>query len=367
MAVTINGTTGIAGTNGSAGTPAVQGADTNTGIFFPAADTIAFAEGGAEVARFDSSGNFGLGTTSPTADLSVGSTTTSSGDVHLRTTKTAVELTPSNSDAGGMNINVGFVAGGQGPLQFSIGSTERARIDASGNLLVGKTTSTGTRFEVERTDNDNSIADFKTNNGSGDVLIRSSGGYVRVRSTGTNEMAFLSAGTERARIDSSGYLLVGANTAFDNVSFTIAQFLGGIATKINNATSVTQVSFFNPNGRVGFISTNGTATTYSTSSDYRLKEDWQPMTGASERVLALKPVNFAWKVDGTRVDGFLAHEAQAVVPEAVTGTKDEVDANGNPQYQGIDQSKLVPLLTAALQEALAEIADLKTRITALEA
>ena len=104
------------------------------------------------------------------------------------------------------------------------------------------------------------------------------------------------------------------------------------------------------------------------------------MTGASERVKALKPVNFAWKVDGSRVDGFLAHEAQAVVPEAVTGEKDAVelvdikDENGNvtgqeerPVYQGIDQSKLVPLLTAALQEALAEIETLKARVSALEA
>ena len=90
------------------------------------------------------------------------------------------------------------------------------------------------------------------------------------------------------------------------------------------------------------------------------------MTGASERVQALKPVNFAWKADGSRVDGFLAHEAQEVVPECVTGVKDAVDAEGKPKYQGIDQSKLVPLLTAALQEALAKIESLTARIEALE-
>jgi hypothetical protein len=72
------------------------------------------------------------------------------------------------------------------------------------------------------------------------------------------------------------------------------------------------------------------------------------------------------EIDGSRVDGFLAHEAQAVVPEAVTGTKDAVDADGNPDYQGIDQSKLVPLLTAALQEALAAIESLTARVSALE-
>lgn len=118
--------------------------------------------------------------------------------------------------------------------------------------------------------------------------------------------------------------------------------------------------------KVGSVTVTTTSTSYNTSSDYRLKEDVQPMTGSSERVLALNPVNFAWKEDGTRVDGFLAHEAQAVVPEAVYGEKDAVDADGNPEYQGIDQSKLVPLLTSALQEALGEISALKDRVAALE-
>jgi hypothetical protein len=92
----------------------------------------------------------------------------------------------------------------------------------------------------------------------------------------------------------------------------------------------------------------------------------QQITGASERVQALNPVNFEWIADGTRVDGFLAHEAQAVVPEAITGEKDAVDADGNAVMQGIDQSKMVPLLTAALQEALTKIDNLETRLTALE-
>ena len=154
----------------------------------------------------------------------------------------------------------------------------------------------------------------------------------------------------------------------------------------NSTTSTADkyhAQFINGNGLVGHIKTNGSATAYNTSSDYRLKTDAQPMTGASARVLALNPVNFEWIADGTRVDGFLAHEAQAVVPECVTGTKDAMmdeeyevtpavlDADGNetkpavmgtrsvPDMQGIDQSKLVPLLVASLQEALA-------RITALE-
>tara|TARA_B100000768_G_scaffold8730_1_gene9053 strand:+ start:7536 stop:8663 length:1128 start_codon:yes stop_codon:yes gene_type:complete len=135
---------------------------------------------------------------------------------------------------------------------------------------------------------------------------------------------------------------------------------------------------------VGSIDITTSATSYNTSSDYRLKEDVQPMSGATDRLKELKPVNFAWKADGSRVDGFLAHEAQEVVPESVTGSKDAMqpeeyevtpavtDEEGNvtteavmgerevPDYQGIDQSKLVPLLVATIQE-------LEARITALEA
>jgi hypothetical protein len=119
---------------------------------------------------------------------------------------------------------------------------------------------------------------------------------------------------------------------------------------------------------VGSISVTGTATTYGTVSDYRLKENVVPLAGAVDRLNQLQVHRFNFIADPSHtVDGFLAHEAQAVVPECVTGTKDEMDADGNPVYQGIDQSKLVPLLTAALQEAIAEIASLKDRVAALEA
>lgn len=185
--------------------------------------------------------------------------------------------------------------------------------------------------------------------------------------------AVTTASTERARIDASGNLLVGTTTiSGDGISLLPRSSASGTTSQITFNRASTTVSgavlaFLNGGTTVGTVQHTNTATSYNTSSDYRLKEAWQPMTGASERVMALKPVNFAWKADGSRVDGFLAHEAQEVVPEAVTGTKDEVDDEGNPKYQGIDQSKLVPLLTAALQEALAEIANLKTRLTALEA
>ena len=136
-------------------------------------------------------------------------------------------------------------------------------------------------------------------------------------------------------------------------------------TRSNNGTLVSLRSTSNGT-EVGTIYASSSGASFNNNSDYRLKTDVQPMTGASARVQALKPVNFEWISDGTRTDGFIAHEAQAVVPEAVTGTKDAVDSDGNPDHQGIDQSKIVPLLTAALQEALTEISNLKARVTALE-
>ena len=106
----------------------------------------------------------------------------------------------------------------------------------------------------------------------------------------------------------------------------------------------------------GSIVWNSSATSYNTSSDYRLKENVVPMTGSIDRLKALKPSRFNFIADSdTIVDGFLAHEAQEVVPEAITGTKDELDDNGDAIMQGIDQAKLVPLLVSALQEAIARI------------
>jgi hypothetical protein len=134
---------------------------------------------------------------------------------------------------------------------------------------------------------------------------------------------------------------------------------------------------------VGSISVTASATAFNTSSDYRLKTNIVPMTGATDRIKSLKPINFEWIADGTRVDGFLAHEVQAVVPECVTGTKDAMrdeeyevtpavmdgktvvteavmGTRSVPDLQGIDQSKIVPLLVKTIQE-------LESRITALEA
>lgn len=121
------------------------------------------------------------------------------------------------------------------------------------------------------------------------------------------------------------------------------------------------------NSPVGSIFCNASSTTYATSSDHRLKENVVDLTGAIGRVKTLAPKRFNFIADpDTTVDGFLAHEVTAV-PEAIVGTHNQVDDDGNPVYQGIDQAKLVPVLTAALQEAIAKIETLETKVAALEA
>ena len=169
--------------------------------------------------------------------------------------------------------------------------------------------------------------------------------------------------------------------------------------KFNSTATRRQINFFNPNGIVGRIQTSGTATAYVTSSDYRLKENVVDITDGIERVKQLSPKRFNFIADADlTVDGFIAHETQTVVPEAIDGVKDETHAVGNvidaageivetgiaepedlqeghtwtatgsePVYQGIDQSKIVPVLTAALKEAIAKIEALETRLDALEA
>jgi hypothetical protein len=202
--------------------------------------------------------------------------------------------------------------------------------------------------------------------------------------------------SESMQIDSSGNLLVNRTSGLGSAKFVVEQdttIANPMAVSNPRSTASTDYSilFYRNGSIVGSVQTSLSATSYVTSSDYRLKTDAQPMTGASARVQALKPVNFEWISSGERVDGFLAHEAQEIVPEAVTGTKDAMrdeeyevtaavlDDNGMvvteavmgtrsvPDMQGIDQSKLVPLLTAALQEALTKIEAMEIRLAALEA
>lgn len=179
--------------------------------------------------------------------------------------------------------------------------------------------------------------------------------------------------TERVRISSNGYVGLGTSASYPlevslGQSDAAAKFARG-----NTSTSMKNLILFRSSSAgadVGSIQITNSATSYVTSSDHRLKENVETLSNGITRVKQLQPKRFSWIVDeedSANQDGFLAHEAQTVVPEAVTGTHNEVDDDGNAVMQGIDQAKLVPLLTAALQEAITKIEDLETRVAALEA
>ncbi len=185
----------------------------------------------------------------------------------------------------------------------------------------------------------------------------------------TNNTSSARAFSERMRIDNNGKTAIGTNSPDSVYRTTIQEDTSGHGVLLLNRTSNVDSSFRDfvlfkrSSTTVGSIKTNNSGTQYNTSSDYRLKENVVTMSNATNRLKQLQPkrFNFILNPDIT-VDGFLAHEVQSVVPEAISGTKDEVDSDNNPIYQGIDQSKLVPLLTAALQEAVTKIEVLETRL-----
>jgi|DEB0MinimDraft_3_1074331.scaffolds.fasta_scaffold46641_2 hypothetical protein len=182
----------------------------------------------------------------------------------------------------------------------------------------------------------------------------------------TNTVGISTNSTERMRVASDGKVFIGTTSYTGKVN--ISQSAGDWVIVEDSTFAGTQyfTSYRSSGTQIGTITGNGTNVAYNTSSDYRLKNNVAPMSGSIDRLKQLNPSTWSWTTDGSHGEGFLAHEAQTVVPEAVTGTHNEVDDDGNPVYQGIDQSKLVPLLTSALQEAITKIEDLETRIEALE-
>jgi len=304
-----------------------------------------------------------------------------------------------------LDVEIGSAASTNRHLLFSPDGSEKMRIlGPSGEVLIG-TTSQGRETDLAIVGSDQSPTgawsqvgiysndSYAVNKGGSLMFGGQDGTNVRSwfagikgakeNSTSGNYAGYLAFYTrpsgatpvERMRIKSNGYIV------------TPAAFSGGwsvqddgdapyFTTFAGSASYRNHFFFKNPNGIVGKISTSGSATAYTTSSDYRLKENVTPMSGATAQTKLLKPCNFDW-IAGGNVNGFIAHELADVVPEAVIGTKDammdeeyevtpatETEAavmgtRSVPDLQGIDQSKLIPLLTATIQELI-------TRIEALE-
>jgi hypothetical protein len=254
----------------------------------------------------------------------------------------------------------------------------------SNAVLKGNASGTGTvTLETPDTNSDRTIS---LPDADGAVVLTDVDGTVALAATGSNIITASTNGAERMRIDSSGNLLVGTTETISGFFGSKIQVACGNNNGINIQTTTTAanssvniwnatdsgtrslVNFYTNTSRSlkGSISSNGSTTSYNTSSDYRLKENIAPMTGALNKVAQLKPVTYKWKVDGSASQGFIAHELAEVVPDCVTGEKDAVDAEGNPVYQGIDTSFLVATLTAAIQELKAELDATKAEVAALK-
>jgi hypothetical protein len=238
--------------------------------------------------------------------------------------------------------------------------TNKLSVNGGAHFLGGSsgfpTTGVGIEVVAAQDAGTNYIQAYNRNNSTWQTLAINSG-----------LTTFGTGGAERVRISANG--AVGIGSTSNGSGLTIAN-VGNNGWLMNTIAPVgsnyTHAVFTNSNGNIGSITTNGSTTAFNTSSDYRLKENIQPMSNALATIAQLKPVTYTWKVDGSFSQGFIAHELQAVVPDCVTGEKDAVDADGNPVYQGIDTSFLVATLTAAIQEQQALINTLTERITALE-
>jgi len=344
----------------------------------------------ADAITVDSSGNLGVNTTSPSgASGKVLEINGGSGQARFVLKN---NTTGSASTDGHQIFSDGTTLGIQnreaGSTTFETNGSEHMRIDSSGRVGIGSTSPTekleinlGTDKIVQFTGGIGQIG-----NVAGVFAVNTAKSEIADFGIMGNTLKFASGtaigGAERMRINSNGKVQIGTTSAIQSSLLSLVSGDGvRVAALQSGGTGANDAILFrNANGDVGNIRTSGSSTAFNTSSDYRLKENVVSISDGITRLKTLKPSRFNFKADtDTTVDGFLAHEVTAV-PEAITGTKDEVvtqtmiDAGkyeegtlNDPIYQGIDQSKLVPLLTAALQEEIAKREALEARVATLEA
>jgi hypothetical protein len=350
MTLILSGTDGLSDIDGSAATPAIRGTDANTGIFF-GADIIGFAEGGAEVARFNADAQFVAA--AGTALLPVITTT---GDVNTGIFFPAADtIAFSEGGAEAMRIdssgNVGIGTSSPQTRLHTFSSATTTTVSIQGSLSAGANTPT---------------LDFTGDNGGYSFGARiqairdtSAGGYALAFGTTTNNAAESSAPTERMRIDSSGNLLVGTTSSpIANARFRAAKGTGDWSFGPHSGGD--EFLIYNTNSN-GVYLTNG-GTSWTGNSDERIKDIIEPISNAVEKVCTLRAVIGKYKTDedGIRRSFLIAQDVQAVLPEAVSVRRDELGT------LGVQYTDTIPLLVAAIKEQQALITSLTARITALE-
>ena len=329
---------------------------------------------GTERLRITSSGNVGINESSPSSELTVGgnATTTAKPTVAIVDTTGGATMTMR-----GQSPKIAFDVTSSGVpkilmdnagLEFKTGTLDAegdvdVKIESSGNITVtdGSISSGVTHtFKLFGATGTGGSANYVTYSFVGDPNTGMFSGTA-------DTLKFATGGSERMRIHSGGATSFGTSDASPYVGtegFVVALNNGvryGGLFGCDNVANREAVLFVNPNGAVGSIRTNGSSTSYNQTSDHRLKENVTADWDATTRLKQLNPVRFNFIADADKtVDGFLAHEVQSVVPQAISGTHNEVDADGNPVYQQIDQSKIVPLLVKTIQELEARIVALET-------
>jgi hypothetical protein len=315
----------------------------------------------------DSNGNVGIGTTSPQRLLQLRSTDQATGIFLERTSNYG--FVQYNEVVGSVETyHLGFV-------NNNTFSSDILVANESGNVGIGTTnpdgllhidgmTSTIPAIVVEAAGTgDNVVMEMQNSSAAKRMTLQYDNANINFNITDRNNdsiITFRESGNIGIGLETPTSLLEMSGT-LDNTSSKLLRL-----TRSNQGSGPAKaVGFYSNSGERGSITVSNFATAYNTSSDYRLKENIKAINNSVEKLMSLKPCNFNFiseNKDKVFMDGFIAHEAKEVVPESVTGIKDAIDEEGNPVYQGIDQSKLVPLLTAALQEALQRIEILEQKI-----